>query len=170
MRLRLVLIGVGALLLTAPIAVTAAANQVTWHRFNPGTSLATSEHERLRCVQTTPTLVCRYDKVPDAGLSWNPAIGTFRGTDVTASWECPEGFGPAICDHVVAVFEGGTTYVPKPNGAHPVTFAQDHIIVQDGARQVLYQYFIDQFACPWYETFAEALSANPNVSFDCVLP
>jgi hypothetical protein len=139
-------------------------------RLNPGPSLATSEHERLRCVQAGAALVCRYDKLPDAGLSWNPTTGTFRGTDVTAGWDCPEFLGSDICDHVVRVFEGATTYVPKPNGGHPQTFAQDQIIVQDGARQVMVQYFIDQFACPWYGTFDEALAANPNLDFDCALP
>ena len=161
------------LLLAGLLAVpstAASATQAVWHRLNPGSDLATSEHERLSCAQAGVALTCRYDKVPDPGLAWNATTGTFRGRDVTADWECPEWLGSDICDHVVAVYEGATTYVAKPHAGPPLTAAQDHIIVQDGARQVLIQYWIGQFACPWYSTFAEAIAANPGLGFDCALP
>jgi hypothetical protein len=169
MRRILPLIVLLAGLLAVP-STAASASQAVWHRLNPGSSLATSEHERLSCAQSGVALVCRYDKLPDPGFAWNATTGTFRGTDVTAGWDCPEWLGPEICDHVVAVYEGAATYVGRPQSGPPLTAVQDHIIVQDGARQVLFQYWIDQFACPWYPTFAEALAADPSLGFDCVLP
>jgi len=38
---------------------------------------------------------------------------------------------------------------------------QELILTENEGDQVLYVYWVDQFACPWYKSFSEALAANP---------
>jgi hypothetical protein len=153
------------LLIVVASLPAAAADQSEWHRLNPGSSLETSEHERLICVETATTIACHYDKVQEPGLSWNRTTGRFSGRDITASWECPDWFPSEICDNVVSVHRGLAVYTPHDGPA--ILALQDYVVVDTGGMLVLWQYWVDQFVCPWYGTFEEALAANPTAEFDC---
>jgi hypothetical protein len=147
--------------LTGPVAGAAPTGE--WHRLNPG---VTNEHERLRCVEVSPTWVCRYDKLPEPGFQLDGTVGIFHGRNITTTWTCPEWFAGEICDNVRAVYEGRATYLI--DGGHPFHSWQDYIITDMAGQPVLIQYWVDQFACPWFRTFDEAVDANPGSVFDCV--
>jgi hypothetical protein len=166
MKLRLfAILAVALLVIGAPAAAFAApATGAEWHRLNPDPNNVADEHERLRCVVTASTEVCRYDKVPEPGFAFNTTTATFRGKDVTAGYECPDWFADA-CAEIVSVHAGRTTFVSP--GGHPFTVAVDQIVVVLDGQTILIQYWVDQFACPWYGTFEEALDANPSGDFDC---
>ena len=106
----------GALLLIAPATPAAAAGSVTpmvWHRYNVYEPISPS-HERLRCL-TDGQWRCLYDTVPAPTLGFsNPLVkGTFVGTDVTDSWECPaaDWFPTDICDSAAQVVSGTQSFV-----------------------------------------------------------
>lgn len=134
-----------------------------WHRLNPG---AENEHERLRCVETNAHWSCAYDKLPEPGFRIDETIGMFHGRNVTGTWTCPGWFSSDICDNVVAVYEGRATYFLDGGGRLRV--GQDYVVTDMAGQSVLIQYWIDQFACPWFRTFDEAVQTNPGSEFDCV--
>ncbi len=105
---------------------------------------------------------CHYDKVKESGLNfyWNTNQGFFRGADVTAGWVCPAWFPTAVCEHVTRVVEGVMVFV-DPGVHKPFPVLVDLVVTQTQTSQVLQLYWVNQFVCPWYRTFAEALSANP---------
>jgi hypothetical protein len=144
---------------------TAQTHPMRWHRLNPGDP---PEHERLSCLYAGDTVRCRYDKLPerDLGFHWDRTRGVFTGTDVTESWECPEWFPESICDSVVSVATGEGTYFPE--GSDPFTVGEDLIITSTDEGQILWVYWHDQFVCPWFPTFEEAIAANPSGESDCV--
>jgi hypothetical protein len=142
---------------------SAAAPFGQWHRLNPGTQ---DEHERLRCVETVAHWTCAYDKLPEPGFHIDSTVGMFQGKNVTSAWACPEWFPAEICDNVVAVYEGPATYFLDGGGKFRVD--EDYVITDMGGQPVLIQYWIDQFACPWFRTFDEAVAANPGSVFDCI--
>jgi hypothetical protein len=143
--------------------VSAAQPFGEWHRLNPG---AVNEHERLRCVETDVHWSCAYDKLPEPGFHIDATVGMFQGRNITSSWTCPEWFDPEICANVVAVYEGRATYFLDGGGQFRV--GQQYIVTSISGQEVLIQYWIDQFACPWFRTFDEAVAANPGSEFDCV--
>jgi hypothetical protein len=167
MRGRAATITVAVLLmaLSGPATLAATAPTTEWHRLNPG-PVDAREHERLTCVETTARWSCDYDKLPGAGLHYDTTVGTFQGRNVTSSWTCPDWFPSKICRNVVAVYEGTATY--SPDGGSRFRVAQDYILTTMAGRTILIQYWIDQFACPWFRTFDEAVGANPTAKSDCV--
>ena len=45
---------------------------------------------------------------------------------------------------------------------------QDYVVTDVAGQSVLTEYWIDQFGCPWFRTFDEAVTANPGSEFDRV--
>ena len=159
----------GLLVLVAP--TTAAPPQVeTWHRLNPATDEVAAEHERLQCLANLQW-VCRYDKVPepDLELNWDRTIGMFHGRDFAfTDADCPEWFPTEICEAAQQVIVGSITYAVDEGGAFKTGHA---LIFTDGVDVApLYVYWFDfGFVCPWYESFEDAVAANPTgTEQDCI--
>ena len=155
-----------AMFLVMSLSATASAAAPPigeWHRLNTS---GDPEHERLQCVEVNPHWSCAYDKLPEPGFHIDDTVGMFQGKNVTSTWICPEWFASDICDNVVAVYEGRATYFLDGGGHFRVD--QDYVVTDMAGQAVLIQYWIDQFACPWFRTFDEAVDANPNAEFDCV--
>jgi hypothetical protein len=141
-------------------AVSASVTTVTWHRLNPGNP---PEHERFACLAGATTWKCRYDKLPEPtlGFGWDSTRGTFSGSDTTGDWACPDWFTSDPCDAADTVISGvGTFYFPRASGSFSVD--QQLLVSDDGT---LWLYWVDQFVCPWYPTFDEALDSDPSCVF-----
>jgi hypothetical protein len=181
--LAVVLASVGAL--PAP-AGTSAPLAGQWNRLNPQQSQSNPapEHEQLACNRRADidggAWLCRYHKIPEPPLNfaWNNTTGRFVGSDVTATWTCPGWFPATICDNVVQVVEG--TFVFDLSSGGQLTSFQDLVVTQAAGTQRLYDYWVaNQFACPWFGSFGEALAANPfplpfdgvnGPALDCIIP
>lgn len=163
-----VVIGLLALLLVAAPAVAAPPHLEVWHRLNPATEDVAAEHEQLHCLPGVQW-VCRYDKAPDDGLHWDRTIGMFHGREFAFTQDdCPEWFPSEICEGAVRVIVGSITYVVDEGGAFRTGHA---LIFTDGdGIAPLYVYWFDAgFVCPWYESFDDALAANPTLeAADCI--
>ena len=146
------------ILLAVAVGPVSAAAPGEWHRNNYGTG-----HERLICREGTSPWTCVYDNVPEPGLSASDAVAHFTGRNVSDSWSCPTWFDATVCDNVVAVYRGVATYTSSGN--HPVTFRQEYIVTNVGGQEILEQYFVDLFYCPWFRTWEEALAADYNCTF-----
>jgi len=141
-----------------------------WNRLNVARSNPAPEHELLHCVQndgaqagaSSNTWFCRYSKRPEPtlNLTWNDRQGFFSGQDVTATWSCPAWFPTGVCPNVVQVVEGTFNFV-QPSVGFSLSVLVDLVVTQSGTRQVLYQYWVNRFVCPWFRTFDEAIAANP---------
>ena len=144
-----------------------------WHRLNPSQSQANPvpEHEQLECHRTMngSSWACRYFKIPEPrlGFGWDTTRGTFAGRDVTATWNCPEWFPQTICNNVVQVVEGTFTF--DPASGTPFSSFQDLVVIRANGEKQLYDYWVGAFACPWFESFDEALGANPSRTGDCLV-
>ncbi len=46
-----------------------------------------------------------------------------------------------------------------------MTFRQEYIVTNVGGQEILQQYFVDMFYCPWFRTWEEALAADFNCTF-----
>jgi hypothetical protein len=157
----------GILVLVAP-ASAAPPHRETWHRLNPATEESAPEHERLQCLPGVQW-VCRYDKLPDPGLHWDRTIGIFHGRDFAFTQDdCPDWFPTEICEAAEQVIVGRITYVLAGGG----TFRTGHALIFTDGLDVapLYVYWFDAgFVCPWYESFEDALAANPTgTETDCI--
>lgn len=147
-------------------AASASEPQVTgfqiWHRLNPQESSTnpTPEHQRYLCLEGV-SWRCRYDKLPEPELNffWDRDRGTFVGEDVTANWTCPLWFPAEACQNVTTVVRGPAVYENQDGSS--LTVDQELIITGSGADARLSMYWVDQFVCPWFRTFDEALAANP---------
>jgi hypothetical protein len=130
-----------------------------WDRLNPGLP---PEHEVLRCGGNV-NWYCTYDKHPEPGLGFvnppNSTFGRFRGENITSEWACPAWFPSNICDNTTFVAGGVMTFALFDGGELIVD--EQLILAENEGTQVLYVYWVDQFVCPWYRTFEEALAANP---------
>jgi hypothetical protein len=186
-RIPLAIVGsVGVLLLVLQAWAPAAAQvQVSlagkWDRLNPDPDNPTPEHEVLRCGGDTKQ-VCVYDKQPEPLLAFeNPpdsTFGLFRGEDITAGWACPGWFPKEVCESAVFV-AGGTMNFRYPDGTNR-DVNQELVVTDNAGGQVLFVHWVDQqFACPWFRGFGEALAANPFPtpfngddwpSGDCIFP
>ena len=134
-----------------------------WDRLNPDQGNPTPEHEVLRCGGNA-AWHCIYDKHPEPLLDFSQppdaTFGHFRGEDVTSGWNCPSWFGDNRCD-ATAFVVGGVMSYQYPDGSS-LDLNQDLVLLDQGGEQVLYVYWVDHsFACPWYRSFDQALSANP---------
>jgi hypothetical protein len=132
-----------------------------WHRLVADQSNPGPQHERLSCVQRSISWVCRYDKDPTRSLNfyWDGTTGRFEGRDVTAGWSCPAWFPTSVCANVTRVVRGTARYIPAVGG--PFAVRTELIFSGTGTDQRLHVYWVDQFVCPWFSTFAQALAANP---------
>jgi hypothetical protein len=156
----------GLVVLVAPVSA-APPHLETWHRLNPATEDSAAEHEQLHCL---PGLqwVCRYDKLPEPGLNWDRTMGRFHGRDFAFTpADCPEWFPTEICEGTEQVIVGTMTYVLAGGGAFKTGHA---LLFTDGEGIApLYVFWFDfGFVCPWYESFEDALAANPAGTGDCV--
>ncbi len=152
-----------------------------WDRLSVDRSHVAPEHELLRCVEnngaqtgtSSDTWFCRYSKAPEPslGLSWNNNYGSLSGHDVTASWTCPTWFPDGICGNVVGVVEGTMVFVDPSAHQAPFSVLEDLVVVRTPAGEQLYNYWVNQFVCPWFRTFSEAVAANPiTLPFDGNFP
>ena len=159
----------GLLLLVTP-ATAAPPHQETWHRLNPATEDSAAEHERFQCLPNRQW-VCQYDKLPEPELelNWDRTIGRFHGRDFAFTQDdCPDWFPTEICEGAEQVIVGTITYVPDGGRAFKTGHA---LIFTDGVEVApLYVYWFDfGFLCPWYDSFEEAVAANPTgTETDCI--
>jgi hypothetical protein len=136
-----------------------------WHRLSADRSNPAPEHQLLTCHRLgdngRAVWTCHYNKVPEPALNffWDADQGEFVGQDVTDFWTCPAWFPASICANVSSVVEGSTVF--ENAGGPTGSVFTDLIVTQVGERQVLQFYFVNQFVCPWFRTFSEALAANP---------
>ena len=143
----------------APSIAAAGTSPMRWHRLNDAAD--PPEHERFGCLVAGDAWNCRYDKVPGPGLSWDQTRGTFAGEDTTADWACPRWFPGAACDAADTVVTGvGSFTFPRASGGFSV---DQQVLVGDDGR--LWIYWVDQFVCPWYATFDQALRSASSCTF-----
>jgi hypothetical protein len=81
---------------------------------------------------------------------------------VTGAWECPDWFPGDICASAARVVSGTSTVIIPRHGG---TFTGDaeFIITDEG---LLWVYWVDQFVCPWYPTFNEALTSPAECAWE----
>jgi len=105
---------------------------------------------------------CREDQPPEPSLNFfaEPVVGYFVGHDITHSWSCPAWFPSSICQNVSRVVGGTIRYFPA--NRPPVDIAEDLVSTGTGTGRRLNDYWVNQFVCPWFPTFAEALATNPT--------
>jgi hypothetical protein len=168
MRKTFISLAVAALAVMFAAAPASAASDREWHRLNPDQSNPAPEHELLSCVRGTGILLCQYSKVRGGGYHWDRTVGRFKGEIATHGWKCPDWFPGDVCDNVVKVWSGHARYWPASGDSFRVR--QQMIIVDWNGQKVMFQYWVDQFACPWFKTFEEAVAANPGEGFDCIVP
>ena len=146
------------ILLAVAVGPASAATLGEWHRNDYGTG-----HERLICREAMPSWSCVYDNVPEPGVPGSDFVGHFTGRNVTDSWVCPTWFDASVCDNVVAVYRGVATYTSPTN--HPVTVRQEYVVTNVDGQEIMQQYWVDMFYCPWFRTWEEALAADYNCTF-----
>jgi hypothetical protein len=147
----------------ATIASGSATGTITnddhdWHRLNSDTSHP-PEHERFQCVEG-PNWTCRYSKVPEPALNfqWTNQQGTFIGTLAQpGQWTCPSWFPSNFCANANRVAQGIRSFEPVSTAI----IREDLIVTKTGNHEQMYDYWVGQHVCPWYQTFDEALAANP---------
>jgi hypothetical protein len=164
-----------ASLLALVVALPAGANTSAplagqWNRLSNDMSHPAPEHEVLYCTQSNGaqsgtsanTWFCHYNKRPEPTLNfyWNANQGFFSGQDITATWSCPAWSPAGVCANVVQVVEGTMTFF-QPSLHPPFPVLEDLAVTQTSSGQRLYVYWVNQFVCPWFRTFDEALAANP---------
>ena len=148
-------------------AVAVPPTAPTWHRLNPFTDSGLAEHEQLHCL-TNRQWVCRYDKAAEPGLNWDRTIGMFHGRVVDlATWECPEWLGAEVCGEVTMVVGGTINFANADGSAFRV--GNELIFTSGDGVAPLYVHWPEfEFACAWYETFEDALTADPEMGGNCV--
>jgi hypothetical protein len=142
----------------------------SWDRLSLDMSHPAPEHEQLNCSQSNgaqagtnnATWFCRYSKLPEPTLNfyWNNNQGFLSGQDVTTTWSCPAWFPAGICANVAQVVEGTMTFF-QPSLHPPFPVLEDLVVTRTDAGERLFVYWVNQFECPWFRTFDEALAANP---------
>jgi hypothetical protein len=129
-----------------------------WHRLNSDHSHP-PEHELFQCVEGS-TWTCRYTKVPEPTLNfqWTNQQGTFIGSPTQeGQWTCPSWFPSTICANASRVAQGIRSFEPVSTAI----IRDDLIVTKTGNHEQMYEYWVGQHVCPWYQTFDEALAANP---------
>jgi hypothetical protein len=139
----------------------------TWHRLNPFTDSGLAEHEQLHCL-TNRQWVCRYDKAPEPGLNWDRTIGMFHGRVVDlATWDCPEWL-EGVCEEAAMVVAGKINFANADGFAFQVR--NELIFTSGDGVAPLYVHWPDfGFACAWYESFDDAVAADPAMEGNCLL-
>jgi hypothetical protein len=72
-------------------------------------------------------------------------------------WPCPTWFPSKICANVDRVAQGIASFGP----ASTFSIREELIVTKTGNHEQMWNYWVGQFVCPWYQTFDEALAANP---------
>jgi Calx-beta domain/RTX calcium-binding nonapeptide repeat (4 copies) len=138
---------------------TIKTDDYEWHRLSADRSQTAPEHERFQCAEGS-TWTCAYSKVPEPALNfqWNGQRGTFTGLPIPPGhWPCPTWFPSKICANVNRVAQGIASFGP----ASTFSIREELIVTKTGNHEQMYVYWVGQFVCPWYQTFEEALAANP---------
>ncbi len=150
---------IAALMLVAVAAGPASA------RDRPASGIATTTGmgTSASCARGDALLVVRLRQRARARFAGGRLVAHFTGPNITDSWSCPTWFDASVCDNVIAVYRGVATYTSSGN--HPVTFRQEYVVTNVGGQEILQQYFVDLFYCPWFRTWEEALAADYNCTF-----
>jgi hypothetical protein len=128
-----------------------------WHRLNAAPGF-TPQHQVNDC-QGVELWTCMFNNQPepDLGFGFEQTTGQFEGS-VIPEWRCPNWFPNAICKNAIYIVGGKTFF----KGAGPGLEVEiEYIVTEVGDEHILYEYWVNRFACPWYRTFDEALAANP---------
>jgi hypothetical protein len=72
-------------------------------------------------------------------------------------WPCPTWFPSKICANVDRVAQGIASFGP----ASTFSIREELIVTKTGNQEQMWNYWVGQFVCPWYQTFDEALAAKP---------
>jgi hypothetical protein len=167
-------VGAVASLLALVVALPAGADTSAplagqWNRLSLDMSKPAPEHEVLFCAQnngaqagsSANTWFCHYNKRPEPTLNFHfdANQGFFSGQDITTTWSCPGWFPEGVCGNVVQVVEGTMTFF-QPSLHAPFPVLDDLVVTQTSSGQRLYDYWVNQFVCPWFRTFDEAVAAN----------
>ena len=72
-------------------------------------------------------------------------------------WTCPSWFPSTICANASRVAQGIRSFEPVSTAV----IREDLIVTKTGNHEQMYDYWVGQHVCPWYQTFDEALAANP---------
>ena len=123
-----------------------------WHRLNY------RQHQVNDC-QWDEMWTCIFNDQSEADLGFKSTqtFGVFEGTFIP-DWNCPNWFPEAICKSAILVI-GGTTLFEGDGPSLQVDI--EYIVIEIGGSPVLYEYWVNRFACPWYRSFDETLAANP---------
>jgi hypothetical protein len=129
-----------------------------WHRLNPDPANSSGQHQVNDC-QGGEIWTCIYStqSEPELGFKSNQPFGVFEG-EFIPDWNCPNWLPEAICRSAILVI-GGTALFE--GGGPSLQVDIEYIVAEIGGRQILYEYWVNRFACPWYRSFDEALAANP---------
>ena len=129
-----------------------------WHRLSYNTSNSSGQHQVNDCQGDEEwTCIFSDQTEPELGFKSTQTFGVFDG-EFIPDWNCPNWFPEAICRSVILVI-GGTTLF---EGAGPgLGIDIEYVVVEIGGSQILYEYWVNRFACPWYRSFDESLAANP---------
>ena len=166
-----VLAFVAALVALTVLAGPAAAvppTAPTWHRLNPFTDSGLPEHEQLHCL-TNRQWVCRYDKAPATDdFTWDRTKGSFHGREVDlATWDCPEWLAAEVCAEVTTVVAGKMNFANANGSASHIWM--ELIFTEGDEVAPLYVHWVEfGFACAWYDSFSDALAADPGMEGNCV--
>ena len=129
-----------------------------WHRLSYNSTNSTGSHQVNDCQEGEMwTCIFSVQPEPDLGFRSSQTLGVFEGVFIP-DWKCPTWFPLAICRSAVVVI-GGTTLFEGSGPGLQVDI--EYIVVEIGGSQVLYEYWVNRFACPWYRSFDEALEVNP---------
>ena len=131
-----------------------------WHNHTANAPNSAGTHQINDCREDGEIWTCLFSDQaePELGFRASGLFGVFEGK-LIPDWNCPNFLPEAICRSVILVI-GGTTVFEKGEGPGLQTEIE-YIVVELGGRQVLYEYWVNRFACPWYRSFDEVLAANP---------
>ena len=145
--------------LTTAAAAIAAAPTGEWHRLNPGDL---NEHERLTCVESPGAWHCSLREGPGG-----PAGVELGLDDLACSADGrsrPPGSAPSWFPAPSATTSSRSTRVHRaynPFDDRPFQVRAGLCGHRDRCDQaVLYQSWVDVFACPWFRTWDEALAGQ----------
>lgn len=146
-----------------PLSENAHLFAGVWHRNAfPGENGA---HEVNYC-ELGDVWVCNFKNLPEPELGWGfdgSVSGVFEGTTIL-DWNCPSWFPEYVCLNKVFVVGGSTDFMGVAGEYFPVDI--EYIVIETGSGYMLYEYWVDRFACNWYRTFDEVLNGQD----DCFWP
>ncbi len=130
-----------------------------WHRINSKSSTSKPSHQVNDCQEGEMwTCIFNNQPEPDLGFDYSPILGVFEGISIP-DWNCPNWFPDAICTSAIFVI-GGTMLFEEVEGPG-LQVDIEYIVIETGSGQILYEHWVNRFACPWYRSFDEALARNP---------